>query len=318
MQKEIGGYFELENFSQHEYHEKAIKLNCGRHCLTYLVDAYNMKKIYLPFFCCNSIQCFKRYFPSVEIGFYKINKDFTPIVPKEFSSSTDWFYLVNFYGQISEEFILKFHEEIPNLILDNTQDFFAKRILNIPTIYTCRKYFGVSDGAYLYCDKKIEEHLQQDISYKRMNFVLGRYELTASDFYAEASRNNDFFDNESVKRMSKLTQNLLRGIDYKKSEKKRTENFKYLEKNLSGINLLRNLKPGTFAYPLLLKNGAETRKKLQKKKIYIPTLWPDVLENCEKTSLEYKYANNILPLIIDQRYGIEEMSYIIKEVRKCL
>ena len=223
--KEIGGYFELENFSQHEYHESAIKLNCGRHCLTYLVEAYDIKKIYIPFFSCNSVQCFNRYFPNVEICFYKINEDFTPIVPKNFSFSNDWFYLVNFYGQISEEFILKFHEKVPNLILDNAQDFFAKRILNILTIYTCRKYFGVSDGAYLYCDKKIEKQLQQDISYKRMNFVLGRYELPASDFYIEASQNNDFFDNEPVKRMSKLTQNLLRGIDYKKAEKKRTENF---------------------------------------------------------------------------------------------
>ena len=314
--KEIGGYFELENFSQHEYHESAIKLNCGRHCLTYLVEAYDIKKIYIPFFSCNSIQCFNRYFQNVEICFYKINEDFTPIVPKNFSFSNDWFYLVNFYGQISEEFILKFHEKVPNLILDNAQDFFAKRILNILTIYTCRKYFGVSDGAYLYCDKKIEEQLQQDISYKRMNFVLGRYELPASDFYVEASLNNDFFDNEPVKRMSKLTQNLLRGIDYKKSEQKRTENFKYLEKNLSEMNLLKDLKTGTFAYPLLLENGAEIRRNLQKKKIYIPTLWPDVLKNCEKISLEYKYAKNILPLPIDQRYSVEEMKYIVQEILK--
>lgn len=316
--KEIGGYFELENFSHHEYHENAIKLNCGRHCLTYLVEAYDIKRIYLPFFCCNSIQCFKKYFPSVEICFYKINEDFTPIVPKNFSTVKDWFYLVNFYGQISEEFILKFHKEVPNLILDNAQDFFTRQILNIPTIYTCRKYFGVSDGAYLYCDKKIEKQLQQDISYKRMNFVLGRYELPASDFYAEASRNNEFFSNEPVKKMSELTQNLLCGIDYKKSEQKRTENFKYLEKNLSGINLLRNLNSGTFAYPLLLENGAEIRKNLQKEKIYIPTLWPDVLENCEKTSLEYKYARNIFPLPIDQRYGVEEMKFIVKRMVEVL
>lgn len=314
--KEIGGYFELENFSQHEYHENAIKLNCGRHCLTYLVEAYDIKKIYIPFFSCNSIQCFNRYFPNVEICFYKINEDFTPIVPKHFSFSNDWFYLVNFYGQISEEFILKFHEKVPNLILDNTQDFFAKRILNILTIYTCRKYFGVSDGAYLYCDKKIEKQLQQDISYKRMKFVLGRYELPASDFYIEASQNNDFFDNEPVKRMSKLTQNLLRGIDYKKVEQKRTENFKYLEKNLSEINLLKDLKTGTFAYPLLLENGAEIRRNLQKKKIYIPTLWPDVFDLCNETMLEYQYAKNILPIPVDQRYGIEDMKYIVQEILK--
>lgn len=131
-----------------------------------------------------------------------------------------------------------------------------------------------------------------------MKFVLGRYELPASDFYIEASQNNDFFDNEPVKRMSKLTQNLLRGIDYKKVEQKRTENFKYLEKNLSEINLLKDLKTGTFAYPLLLENGAKIRRNLQKKKIYIPTLWLDVFDLCNETMLEYQYAKNILQFLL--------------------
>lgn len=35
------------------------------------------------------------------------------------------------------------------IILDNTQSFFQKPISGIDTIYSCRKYFGVPDGAYL-------------------------------------------------------------------------------------------------------------------------------------------------------------------------
>lgn len=315
MQREIGGYFELENFSLNEYHKNAIRLNCGRHCITYLIEVYDIKKIYLPLFCCNSIQCFKKYFPQVEVCFYSINEDFTPVVPSDFSSS-DWLYLVNFYGQISQNYILEFYKKIPNLIVDNSQNFFEKQISNIPTIYTCRKYFGVCDGAYLYCDKKIERKLEQDISYKRMNFVLGRYELNAGNFYREASSNNDIFDDEPLKKMSKLTKNLLCGIDYEKVKQKRIENFKFLDEKLSEINLLKDLKTGNFSYPLLLENGAEIRKKLQENKIFIPTLWPDVLENCDENSIEYRYAKNILPLPIDQRYGMEEMGFIINEIRK--
>lgn len=311
--KEIGGYFELEKFSLNEYHKNAIKLNCGRHCLTYLVEVYDIKKIYLPLFCCNSIQCFKKYFPQVEVCFYSINEDFTPVISSDFSSS-DWLYFVNFYGQISQNYILELHEKIPNLIVDNSQNFFEKQISNIPTIYTCRKYFGVSDGAYLYCDKKIERKLEQDISYKRMNFVLGRYELNAGEFYREASSNNDIFDDEPLKEMSKLTKNLLCGINYEKVLQKRIDNFKFLDEKLSKINLLKNLKTGTFSYPLLLENGTEIRKRLQGNKIFIPTLWPDVLENCDENSLEYRYAKNILPIPIDQRYGMEEMEFIVNEI----
>ena len=116
--------------------------------------------------------------------------------------------------------------------------------------------------------------------------------------------------------MSKLTKNLLCGIDYEKVKQKRIENIKFLDEELSEINLLKNLKVGNFSYPFLLENGVEIRKKLQENKIFIPTLWPDILENCDENSIEYRYAKNILPLPIDQRYGMEEMGFIINEIRK--
>ena len=67
-------------------------------------------------------------------------------------------------------------------------------------------------------------------------------------------------------------------------------------------------------YPLMVENGAALRKKLQAEKIYIPTLWSTVFEVAEKNSLEYTMAENILPLPIDQRYGIEDMEYMVKRI----
>ena len=72
--------------------------------------------------------------------------------------------------------------------------------------------------------------------------------------------------------MSKLTQNILGAIDYKRVIKKRNENFNYLHKGLKLINNLNlNIKNGPFAYPLYLKNGNGIRKKLIKI-IYISQL----------------------------------------------
>ena len=76
---------------------------------------------------------------------------------------------------------------------------------------------------------------------------------------------------------------------------------------------------GAFAYPLLVENGAEIRKKLQQQRIYIPTLWPNVLREIDNNSLEYKFAENILPLPVDQRYSeddINELSSRIKQTIK--
>ncbi|MDY3226038.1 MAG: hypothetical protein SOW84_09270, partial [Candidatus Faecousia sp.] len=160
---------------------------------------------------------------------------------------------------------------------------------------------------------------QQDESFRRMNFLLGRYERTASEFYPEYAANNNFFENEPIKRMSKLTENLLHGIDYERVRQRRTENFAFLHERLHGINRLNLTIPeGAFMYPLYLENGAEIRKKLQAMKIYIPTLWPSVFALCGKMEPEYDMAKNILPLPVDQRYGIEEMENIVTEVRKCI
>ena len=116
--------------------------------------------------------------------------------------------------------------------------------------------------------------------------------------------------------MSKLTENLLHGIDYEMVMIKRTENFSYLHEKLHSMNKLNLSVPiGAFMYPLYIENGAEVRKQLQAKKIFIPTLWPAVFNLCDENELEYDMAKNILPIPVDQRYGIEDMGYIAKEIQ---
>ena len=194
------------------------------------------------------------------------------------------------------------------------QAFFQKPVKGIDTIYSCRKFFGVPDGAYLYSNKNISKTLEQDFSYNRMNFLLGRFEKSANEFYSEYSANNKFFMNEPIKQMSKITKNIMKGIDYDYVINKRNQNFSYLSERLSSINKL-NIKfsVGPFAYPLYLENGSEIRKKLQEKNVYIPTLWPNVFDLCKENMLEYQYAKNILPIPCDQRYGMEEMGFKSRE-----
>lgn len=200
------------------------------------------------------------------------------------------------------------------MIVDNAQAYFQMPLLGVDTIYTCRKFFGVSDGAFLYTDEKLSG-LEQDKSFERVHYILGRYERTASEFYAESAQNNESFQLEPLKRMSKLTDNLLRCIDYSKVKQCRTENFSYLHTQLNERNKLKLAIPdGAFMYPLYVDNGSQVRKALQSKKIYVPMLWPDVIENCNPDSLEYQYAENILPLPIDQRYSVHDMDYLTKVV----
>lgn len=308
--REIGGYLELDTYSGHMLHEDGIKLNCGRNAFSYLIKAKGIKKILMPKFMCDS--CDKVLVDNgVTVEYYSIGIDFKP----QISDRKDWLYVVNFYGQLSNEYLTSLGDKV---IVDNAQAYFQDRILGIDTLYTCRKFFGVADGAILYTDKTIEV-TEQDESFGRMHFLLGRYERSASEFYSEYVENNYFFKNEPIKKMSKLTENLLHGIDYDFVKKRRTENFTYLQERLFGYNKLSLTVPeGAFMYPFYIDNGAEIRRKLQKEKIYIPTLWPAVFELCESHEVEYDMAKNILPLPVDQRYGEDDMRRIMEILRGIL
>lgn len=315
--KEYGGYIELDMQTGRELHENAIALNCGRNCLAYLFHTRNIKKIYLPYFLCESIiDVCKKY--NVIIEYYHIDNHFNPIFEKNLKER-EFFYLVNYYGQLSNLEVQKYKNLFKNVIVDNAQAYFQSPLENIDTLYTCRKYFGVADGAYLYSNSRIEDTLETDYSYNRMNFLLGRFEKGANEFYLEYVSNNKAFRNEPIKKMSKLTHNLLRGIDYTVVSKQRTDNFWVLYEEFATINRLDlNVPTGAFMYPLYIEHGERVREQLRRKKIYIPTLWPDVFSRCSVVDLEYDMAKNILPIPIDQRYVKEDMYYLVKAVMKCI
>lgn len=306
--REIGGYIELDTYSMPMLHEGAIKLNCGRNALAYLIEAKKISSILMPKFMCDSCnKILEKY--NVAVRYYSIDANFKPTDVK--MDPTEWMYIVNYYGQLSNEFIKEIKNRYKNVILDNAQAYFQMPVKGVDTIYTCRKYFGVADGAILYTDTVQDKKLVQDESFERMHFLLGRFERTATEFYSEYAKNNDYFENKPIKKMSKLTENLLHGIDYEKVKEIRTNNFCYLQNILSGINRLNlSIPDGAFMYPLYIRNGENVRKQLQQKKIYIPTLWPDVFNVCNEKELEYDMAKNILPLPIDQRYRVEDMTYI--------
>lgn len=314
IMKEIGGYIELEQNNLPMLHDKAIRLNCGRNCLAYIIRAKKIKKILLPKFCCYSIrEICKR--EKVEIRYYSINEFFLP--QNIYLDRNEWLYLINYYGQLTSEQIKSYSNQYKYIIVDQAQAYFQKPVKNVDTIYTCRKFFGVPDGAFLYTNSVIKEAFPLDESYKRMEFLMGRFERNASEFYEKYILNDKIFDNIPIKQMSKLTKNLLCGIDYDKIRDKRSDNFFYLHERLKRINKLELRVPdGPFMYPLYICNGIKIREKLKKNKIYIPLLWPNILEECIQNELEYDMASNILPLPVDQRYSYTEMDIIITYIEQ--
>ncbi len=314
---EIGGYIELEQMHGREYYFNAISLNTARNALKYVIIAYKIKKIYLPYFICETVSdvC-KEY--KIKIEYYHINKFFQPEIT-EMVENNSYVYIVNYYGLLSHNDIIFLKEKFKNIILDQAHAFFQKPLNGIITIYSCRKFFGVPDGAYLYTEKTINKFLEVDVSFNRMLHIIGRYDTqNGSNFYKNFRDVEDSFKKLPLKKMSRITHNILRSIDYKFIYKTRKNNFEILKKEFAIKNKdVLNLAKGLYCYPLYVKDGLNLRKKLLEEKIYIPLLWNEVLNN-ESNELEKDYAANILSIPIDQRYTKKDMYYIIKIIRKYL
>lgn len=313
--KEIGGYFGLDNFPGKEYYPHFLKLNTARNALVYLCRARNIKKLYLPYFLCDSVAVACET-EGVEYEQYPIGPDFAPGIDIALEDG-QYLYIVNYYGQLSNEKILTLQKQYDNIILDNVQAFFQKPLPGVDTIYSCRKFFGVPDGAYLSTEACLKEELATDKSANRMRHILGRFEGLASDYYGDFKQNDASFKTLPLMRMSALTENLLKAIDYEKVIATRNANWQVLHKALGSKNMLNMDCPvGPYAYPFYCENGMEIKKQLAQRKIFVATLWPNVLQM--EGSLEKDYAENILPLPVDQRYGIEDMEYMVQEVLKCI
>ena len=305
--KEIGGYFGFEQLPSNEYYSELLALNSGRNALLYLLEAKGISKLYLPFYLCSAVfDLCKGY---VDYDFYHIDESFMPILEKELGQS-EYLYIVNYFGQLSTESIDALKQKYRNVILDNSQSFFSRPINDIDTIYTCRKYFGVPDGAYLATESGISRSLECDVSGNRMKHVVGRFESNAYEYYPDYQEAELTFDHMPLRLMSGLTHNILGAIDYVSVERIRSNNYDYLDQKLGCLNMIKvNSCLGPFAYPFYCENGMYVKRELAKLKIYIPTLWPNVISKGD--TIEKRYAENILPLPCDQRYTEEDMDYLL-------
>ena len=317
MKQEIGGYLELEVFHGKEYYPDLVKVNLGRTALCWLLESRKIETLYLPFFLCDSVIdiCLRQ---GIHVNFYSLNEDLTPALSPDLSlHPREYLYLVNYYGQLTDEKILAYQKIFGNIIVDHTHAFFQKPLKGVDTLYSCRKFWGVSDGAYLSTDAVLPMDKPVDHSNKRMGHILGRYEENAGVYYQEMLQNAARYEGMEIRRMSRLTENLLGAIDYETGRRKREENYRILSEALPSEFIFTRVTPeGPFVYPYYHKEGLKLRRWLAEHKIFVPTYWKNILEECTESSLEYQWAADVLPLPCDQRYGKEEMQYMAERIKE--
>lgn len=307
--KEIGGYLQLEHFSGHEYYSDLLRLNLGRTALLYALEQLSVSHLYIPDFICSSVtDALKKWNGSISI--YHTGHDFLP--SQDFCIKKGaWLYLINYYGQLTNQQLTILKKRYGNIIVDNTHSFFQKPVPGIPALYSCRKFFGLPDGAYLYLPQKPADFkdLPIDSSAERMEHILGRFEHSASPYYQKMLETACSFCNAPIRQMSPLTRNLLQGIDYSAAAFARNRNYDALHQLLGNHQPKVFFKPEVpFVYPFYTPLAQSLRKQLAEYKIFIPAYWNNVMSDCSPQSAAYDFAANILPLPVDQRYDPEDMN----------
>jgi hypothetical protein len=309
--KPIGGYFELELPEGDFPHSSAILLNNGRACLEYVLRANKVDHIHVPKLTCSSV-----VEPMDKLGvsysFYSINEYLEVELP--FTLHENHYMIINNYFGLKNEYCRCMGERFGRqLIIDCSQAFFAEPIPKCHSFYTPRKFFGVPDGGCLYTDKLLDVELEADRSHERFSHLIKRIDLGAEQGYADFQRNEATIGNQPMKAMSHLTRRMLGSFDYEQARCRRAANFDFLHDALQCQNRFALLRASD-AYPMVypfLSHNVELRRKLIEHKVFVATYWPNVFQWCGPEETEYRLACNVLPLPIDQRYGLEDMERIV-------
>lgn len=313
--KPIGGYFSLELSRGESYHPHALAFNTGRNCLEYILRCRGCKKVYIPYYTCGVVlEPFRKL--GVEYEYYHIDQ-LLEIADTVVVNEDEALLYTNYFG-LKQAYVEQLAKQYgKQLIVDNTQAFYARSIKGIDSFNTCRKFFGVPDGAYLYTDVKANIEIEQDVSYGRMSFLLKRLDLGAEAGYADFREQSERLVGQPIKRMSNLTEQMMRGIDYQIVAQRRRENYLYLNEHLCATNQL-HLTLADDAVPMVypyLTDDKTLKQRLILEKIFVATYWPNVLEWCKQEVWEYRLAESTVFIPIDQRYDIEDMKRIIDTIK---
>jgi dTDP-4-amino-4,6-dideoxygalactose transaminase len=319
----IGGFFEWEfpPAKKQQLHVNAVYLNSGRHALEYILKGLgNIRCLWIPYFTCDAVMV-----PIQRLGvswkFYHIDEKLEIADNLELAENEFVLY-TNYYG-IKDEYCKQLAKQYgEKLILDNAQALYCKSVSGTHQFYSPRKFMGMPDGGLAVTTiPDTTSELPIDKSFDRCKHLLKRIELAPSEGYNDFKDVSKAIAEAPLCQMSNLSKSIFASVDLDDIKRKRRENFECIHDAMKNTNRLQILSMDSFecplVYPYWVDNGDALKKRLIERSIFVATYWPNVFEWCKPTDLEYELADHVVCIPIDQRYGKEDMEFIIKEIERC-
>lgn len=319
---EFGSFIELQFEKGKEYYKgdkNIARLNTGRAAIYHAFRITGCKSIWLPIYQCDTVRDFLNK-KNVPIKYYHIDERFNPIDLKQ--GKDEAVLIVNYFGIMSKARMKSLAEKYKNVIIDNSQAFFCEPLDFCLNVYSCRKFIGVPDGAYVIGKNA---HLYVD-EYKRSYssdtslFLLQRIEYGCEGkAYESRMENENRINDEDVLKMSKLTRTILDGTDYESIKNKRRDNFAIASGLLDKINkfqpfLYLDNETIPMVYPLVVEDDS-LLDYLLKEKHFQGHWWSYLLSETNEKDFEHWLSRYLIPITIDQRYSVMDIDKLVNIVR---
>lgn len=290
----------------------------------------SVKNVYMPAYCCDSmIAPFLRL--NIRVDFYDMFFDGRLKYEIDADKNTDILYVSNYFGYentLSEDMIRHFKAKGSIILYDRTHSYLIEDeyVTSDYAFVSLRKWMGVATGAEVegldsvslsvcpFSEVKIQameakcHYLQGDLSVEKTAFLeaFARFgKMLESDY-----RNYG---------MDNLSYALLKSQDMGQMRAQRRANATYLHENLQ-LDFLGELSDNScpLFVPVIFGSHAERenlRKALVGAQIYCPVHWPknSLITSDMKVNQLFDCE---LSLICDQRYGQEEMAFIVKKIKE--
>lgn len=310
----IGGYIGLELPHGATAPQGALAFDLGRHALEAILHARAPRRLLAPRYTCGVLApAISR--SGVPVVLYDLDQELDPVLPAGAPAAGDTLLFTNYFG-LKQATVDRLAGSVPHLIVDNAQAYYGAIPQGADGFNSCRKFFGVADGAFAVCGAIASVQPPPAPSSGRYDHLVAAVDRGTEAAFPLSQLHEKQLAGAPLRGMSTLTRALMGCMDHSRVREARCRNRDRLHAALKGRNRLP-LDPASAEVPMVypfLSDDAGLRDRLNAARIYTARYWPDLLAPLSSTDGARPFAERVVYLPVDQRYGDREMDRVLETV----
>lgn len=314
--KTMGAHFSIEIEGRSNALPGGYFYESARAGLFSVLSAVAPRRVFVPHYICGAVRDACRE-ANIAMISYSIEEGFEP--PELPVTDQDLLIFVNYFGLLDwkvHEILQRFGKD--SVIVDCAQAFFQTAYDCLATIYSPRKFVPVADGGIVSTQLALQVDMPDvEASIERAGYLLARVGAAPEHSRQQYLNAEASLEKITLRAMPPLTEALIRTADLDVIRQRRRANYATLSSAFSGVNEmdLAMVDQTPLCYPLMLTGGAEAKKRLIARRIFVPTYWGDATPS---NPFELRLVKDTIFLPIDHRYDGDAMAWLVEQVQDAI